>query len=891
MTINFSDLNSGARFVRADLHIHSFGEEGSFDVADNTMTPENIVDTALAKNLSVIAITDHNEIGNVKRAIAHAEGKDILVIPGIEISTTQGHLLIYFETFLGLKNFFGKLTIAINRETCSQGISECLTSAAQYGGIGILAHIELGSGFEKVISRFGPPIDEIVTHPNLWGLEISTKDSINFYSDKDLSADRKRLLNLRREKLVLPDNWEFPVLMSSDSHVLNKLGINADGDKRLTRIKMDSLSFQGFKIALQNCTSRIRLENFIPERTPRFVGIKIEGGLLDNQRVHLSNNLTCIIGGRGAGKSTLLECIRETSGNKSLSGVVDSDVWPDKIYLQYEDETGQQILLSREKNGEIINVNDPNNGITKIEIETYGQGETASTVQHSDENPTSLLSFLDSFIDLDSLAFEEEEIRQQLLVNQSEINKLRVEVVNIPETDKQKVHYEGKLNQLKQDKVGDLVKYQTALLQERKIRTNIIGDLNKLVTQYKVILEDTSVFQEFEELVDTEIIVGKDNFNKVKQIVSEFSTIVASKSSELRASLSIKIAELKVQLDEWGTKEKNIQDQIDVKKAELSAKGIPFDLGKINQIAADVVHYQDKLKGLKLKQTSLNELIKDRLTLLQNRSGLLTKIYQARLGFATVIKENLKNSVDGFYVDLKFHQGKFSPTFEDAIKSAMGWRTSQVPKARLLSRSISPLDFALGVKKGNLDILKTVLEKDQRIFTDQDITNIIQTISNNNGYEDFETISFNDLPILTVTKMVDQSDGSKKRVSKSIAQLSLGQQQSIILAILLHSKSTTPLLIDQPEDNLDSEFIAKTIVENLKKIKERRQVIIVTHNANIAVLGDAELIVPLKSTSVKSHITSVGSIDREGTRAICCEVLEGGSQAFRKRSEIYGFKI
>lgn len=75
MTIDFSDVNSGAKFHRADLHIHSFGEEGSFDVTDNTMTPQNIVDTAISKNLSIISITDHNEIGNVKVALAHAEGK------------------------------------------------------------------------------------------------------------------------------------------------------------------------------------------------------------------------------------------------------------------------------------------------------------------------------------------------------------------------------------------------------------------------------------------------------------------------------------------------------------------------------------------------------------------------------------------------------------------------------------------------------------------------------------------------------------------------------------------------------------------------------------------------------------------------------------------------
>ncbi len=60
------DISSGAKFVRANLHIHSYGEDGSYDVTDTTMSPENIVDTAVSKDLSIIAITDHNKILNVK---------------------------------------------------------------------------------------------------------------------------------------------------------------------------------------------------------------------------------------------------------------------------------------------------------------------------------------------------------------------------------------------------------------------------------------------------------------------------------------------------------------------------------------------------------------------------------------------------------------------------------------------------------------------------------------------------------------------------------------------------------------------------------------------------------------------------------------------------------
>ena len=159
------------------------------------------------------------------------------------------------------------------------------------------------------------------------------------------------------------------------------------------------------------------------------------------------------------------------------------------------------------------------------------------------------------------------------------------------------------------------------------------------------------------------------------------------------------------------------------------------------------------------------------------------------------------------------------------------------------------------------------------MYSDEEINTLLVKAKDNFNYEEFDSLAFDDKPSIIVTKTVTASEGASKTVNRPLNHLSLGQQQSILLAILLQSKSKVPLLIDQPEDNLDSEFIYKSIVANLRKIKEYRQVIIVTHNPNIAVLGDAELIIPLKSTSIKSMVMERGSIDNEGTRKLCCERL------------------
>jgi predicted ATPase len=108
---------------------------------------------------------------------------------------------------------------------------------------------------------------------------------------------------------------------------------------------------------------------------------------------------------------------------------------------------------------------------------------------------------------------------------------------------------------------------------------------------------------------------------------------------------------------------------------------------------------------------------------------------------------------------------------------------------------------------------------------------------------------------------------------------------------MLSSSSRHPLIIDQPEDNLDSEFIYATLVPVLRRAKERRQIIIVTHNANIAVLGDAEQIIVLKGNNERAKIVSRGSIDDPKTRDFACAILEGAKEAFRQRARTYGYVI
>jgi len=103
------------------------------------------------------------------------------------------------------------------------------------------------------------------------------------------------------------------------------------------------------------------------------------------------------------------------------------------------------------------------------------------------------------------------------------------------------------------------------------------------------------------------------------------------------------------------------------------------------------------------------------------------------------------------------------------------------------------------------------------------------------------------------------------------------------------AESNLPLIIDQPEDDLDNAFIFSSIVATLRSIKERRQVIVVTHNANIAVLGDSELILPMRRKGDNGEAFDAGGIDKSDTRRAVQDILEGGPLAFWKRKELYGY--
>jgi len=132
---------------------------------------------------------------------------------------------------------------------------------------------------------------------------------------------------------------------------------------------------------------------------------------------------------------------------------------------------------------------------------------------------------------------------------------------------------------------------------------------------------------------------------------------------------------------------------------------------------------------------------------------------------------------------------------------------------------------------------------------------------------------------------------SKKQRFLPRNMLSMGQKSVAMLLMIVTAAhdlgDNRPLIIDQPEDDLDNIYIYSSLVKEFRKIKNNRQLIFATHNPNIPISGDAENIIILESTGENGYVSCLGSIDKVGISEKVLNLLEGGRQALDVRNMKY----
>jgi hypothetical protein len=189
-----------------------------------------------------------------------------------------------------------------------------------------------------------------------------------------------------------------------------------------------------------------------------------------------------------------------------------------------------------------------------------------------------------------------------------------------------------------------------------------------------------------------------------------------------------------------------------------------------------------------------------------------------------------------------------------------------------LAQSLSPGDLLEVIEEADAQRLATVLGRDLG-----QVTRVVTYLRDHPDLYDLEGELFDDSLDIT---MFDRGQ------PKAVEQLSEGQRATALLPLILRA-SSCPLIIDQPEDDLDNSFIFRVLVKNILRLKNDRQLIFITHNANIPVLGDAEAIVVMHMEKpTKAAVPRSG--DLEARKEDILELLEGGKEAFEHREQRYG---
>jgi hypothetical protein len=294
-------LSPGARFRKADLHVHT-PASADFAPDEKNSGPEQIVKAALDADLDVIAITDHNTAEWCDKVREAAAETSLVVLPGVEISTPQGHLIAIFDRHFEPTHIAGLLMNSgfvitdlgsLNKATTADmwDVAELVEKA---GGVAIAAHVDTGRG----LMALNIPADvkrRVLDCPSVRAFEVGSAAARDGYLAGSVAYPRK-----------------MPCIQSSDCLVGGATPHRVTGiGTRHCHLKMDEITVEGIKQSLLDPIMRVKLTPD-PRPVPDLVieGMWVTGGFLQGQKFRFADDLSCLIGGTGAGKSLTLELLR-----------------------------------------------------------------------------------------------------------------------------------------------------------------------------------------------------------------------------------------------------------------------------------------------------------------------------------------------------------------------------------------------------------------------------------------------------------------------------------------------------------------------------------------------------------------------------------------------------
>jgi hypothetical protein len=616
------------------------------------------------------------------------------------------------------------------------------------------------------------------------------------------------------------------------------------------------------------------------------LSLNVTGGFLAGAQLEFADGLNCLIGGRGTGKTTALEFLRFGLGlmpdpkanpqrHRAIDALVKANLGNGQLRVELRTKTDMRYTAGRSAHETVQVLNEVGTAVPisldRDQIfgaDVFSQNE----IEEIASSPAAQLELLDRFQEHEAVAIDREleQLLRQLDQSSVDLRRIDQEVDDSRARASELPVLQEKLKGLSELSGPDANRINAAhaaksqRAREEKVPELIVAALQKLVRD--IGLSQSGFQTGVEAQLDSEIRQGanREVFQALQAELEAFrrhlAATVRSIESEAQAveqrisTSSALLAERHaIQEAEYRTIIAASEEQ-----GERAAERLGLQTGLVNaQSAAN-----DQLA----KEQQRRGMTKARAELLKRTSELRDQRFALRKKTA----ERLSSQFPSIRVTVT--QAADLCEYQELVTEALkGSGVKQGAAAERLCHAFLPSELADVVAKNDLDTLML-----RSGFDEDRSKKILNALCGGGTHYTVETVALEDQP------SIELLDGD---IFKDSTHLSTGQRCTTILPILL-TQSERPLLIDQPEDNLDNAFVYETIVRALRTIKGSRQVIFVTHNPNIPVLGEAERVFVFSSDGQHSTLKQVGTVDE--CREQVERILEGGREAFLLRKERYG---
>ena len=909
---------------------------------------EAYVEECYSAGLEAIAVTDHNFaskefIPYILRAIQILKSKysyEIILFPGFEVAGPIGkgaHLLCIFEPGASLDAVDARLTqlglppdgrwdsnnrprrISTDNMTFMRML-EIIQGDAALRGICIGCHPnDRGLMDSNTVEQWWS--QEVIRNNNFLCLELPRPRN-EYIQQAGNSLLKNVLLNTdsRYERLR-------PIASVCGSDC-DKLSATTDGDTnyigfRSTWIKMSQPSIESLRQAFLDHESRVRF-GLRPETSYGYTKInriEINGAsFLANADVLFSPNLNTLIGGRGTGKSTVIEYLR--LGLDQERDIRGEEPRKNLERLKKTVRSHTRIRVSMEKQGrtwvvgrigdsdpQIIEGEDVPDIARFFPVRILSQKEIYAIAEDRDARG----QLVD---DLVRLQLDEIDRRTQDLIR--EIRELNEQIVARPELMKrkrdletEKLDFKTRLEKLKA--LEKPLNEWKGLLAEDGFFKRLHDEGKAIVRTIKEKLDEvefscTAIGSELSESPHADLITKVADkadlllveFRKsVEQAVETFDKSVSTlfgldevakwKEGFQKAQLEYETLRERLKVD--GTDpDQYLEYQRQLREREVQISEVQKRLDGLAELErkrdgnGDTPGKLEKLRELWGKETRTRKEMANQLTMAmpKNQTGepfvkVKVEAFGDDRGFAIKMQDLIQD---------RRRVGQDDWGVFDEVKHQI------VPENSFLANIVAvrtPEQSPIEVFISWVQMLRSGSQPEPCPWGPQDRrTQVLLEWCSEKRLMELDLWR----PPDRVRVELYRQDGT--RVGELEEGLSIGQRCTAVLALLL-ANDDAPAIIDQPEEDLDNEFVYRELVPLLREIKEKRQILIATHNANIPVNADAELILALEvetergKTKVIDGQHCIGALDRRSVRMAVEEIMEGSKEAFRKRYEKYGF--